>query len=41
MDMEENNNRHGNLNSSYREGEIIVEMNSNLMKTIQILQEDL
>ena len=38
MDTEENNSQEGNLNSPTWEQELIVELNSNLMKTIQSLQ---
>ena len=38
MDIEENNSQQGNLNSPTREEELMVELNFNLMKTIQSLQ---
>ena len=41
MDTEDNNSQHGNLNSPPCEEEIMVELNSYLMKTIQSLQLDL
>ena len=41
MDAEENNSRHGNLNSPPGEEEILVELNLDLMNTIQSLQVDL
>ena len=41
MDIEENKSRQGNINSPPREEEIVVELNFDLMKNIQSLQEDL
>ena len=41
MDIEEDNNRQGNLNSPTQEVELVVKLNSNLMKAIPSLQEDL
>ena len=41
MDAEKENNRQWNLNSPTREEELVVELNSDLMKTIQSLQVDL
>ena len=41
MNIEEDNSRQGNMNSPTREEELIVELNSDLMKTIQSLQANL
>ena len=40
MDTEENNSRHGNLNSPFRKKELMVELNFDLMKTIQSFKYD-
>ena len=39
MNTEEDNSQQGNLNSQTQEEELLVELNSNLIKTIQSLQE--
>ena len=41
MNSEEDNSRQGNLNTSTQEVELMVELNSDMMKTIQSLQVDL
>ena len=41
MNTKEDNNWQGNLNSPMREEERVVELNYELIKTIQSLQEDL
>ena len=41
MNTEEDNIRQGNLNSPTWEEELVVELNFDLMKTIQSLQADL
>ena len=41
MNIEEDNNRQGKLNTPTQEAELVVELNYDIMKTIQILQEDL
>ena len=41
MDIEEEKNRQGNINSPTREKELMVDLNSDLMKTIQSLQVDI
>ena len=41
MNTEEDNNRQGKLNTPTREEELVVELNSNISKTIQSLQVDL
>ena len=41
MNTEEDNNRQGKLNTPTQEAELVVELNYDIMKTIQILQEDL
>ena len=41
MNTKEDNSRKGNLNSTAREEEMVVELNSYLMKTIQTLQDEL
>ena len=41
MNTEEDNNRQGNLNTPTREEELVVELNSKILKTIQCLQADL
>ena len=40
MDAKENNSRHGNLNSPFRKKELMVELNFDLMKTIQSFKYD-
>ena len=41
MNTKEDNSRQGNLNFPTREEELVVELNFDLMKTIQSMQEDL
>ena len=41
MNNEKDNNQQGKLNTPTQEAELGVELNSNIMKTIQCLQEDL
>ena len=41
MNMEEDNSRKGKLNTPTREEELVVELNFDILKTIQSLQEDL
>ena len=41
MNIEEDNDRQGKLNTPTQEEELVVEMNPDIMKTIQSLQEDL
>ena len=41
MKMEEDNKRQGKLKSPTREEELVVELNSNILKTIQSMQADL
>ena len=41
MNTKEDNSWQRNLNSPTQEEELVVELNSNLMKTIHSLQEDL
>ena len=41
MNMEEDNERQGNLNTPTQEAELVVELNSDILKTIQSLQVDL
>ena len=41
MDTKEDNSRQGNLNSSNREAQCVVELNSDLMKTMEIRKADL
>ena len=41
MNIEEDNNQKGNLNSPTQEAKTVVELNSYIIKTIQILQVDL
>ena len=38
MNTEEDNNRQGKLNTPTWEEEVVVELNSNILKTIQIIQ---
>ena len=39
MNMEEDNSRQGKLNTPTREEELVVELNSDILKTIQSIQE--
>ena len=41
MNMEEDNNQQGKLNTPTREEELVVELNSDILKTIQILHANL
>ena len=41
MKMEEDNKRQGKLNSPTREEELVVELNYDILKTIQSVQADL
>ena len=41
MNTEEDNNRQGKLNTPTQEAELVVELNYDIMKTIQSLQVDL
>ena len=41
MNIEEDNNQQGKLNTPTREVELVVELNFDIMKTIQSLQVDL
>ena len=41
MNMEEDNSRKGRMNTPTPEGELVVELNSNILKTIHSLQEEL
>ena len=41
MNTEEDNSQEGKLNTPSEEVELVVELNYDIMKTIQILQEDL
>ena len=41
MNTREDNNPQGKLNTSTQEAELVVELNFDIMKTIQSLQEDL
>ena len=41
MNTKKDNNRQGNMNSPTWEEELVVELNYDLMKTIQSIQEDL
>ena len=41
MNMEEDNKRKGKLNSPTREEELVAELNSDILKTIQSMQADL
>ena len=41
MNVEEDNKRQGKLNSPTREEELVVELNSDILKTIQSMQVDL
>ena len=41
MNTEEDNNRQGKLNTPTQEVELVVELKSDIMKTIQSLQADL
>ena len=41
MNTEEDNSRQGKLNTPTQEVELVVELNSDIMKTIQILQANL
>ena len=41
MKMEEDNKRQGKLNSPTREEELVVELNYDILKTIQNIQADL
>ena len=41
MNTEEDNSRQGKLNTPTQEAEVVVELNSNIMKTIQNIHADL
>ena len=41
MNIEEDNNQKGNLNTPTQEEEIVVELNSDILKSIQSLQEEI
>ena len=41
MNTEEDNNQQGKLNTPTQEAELVVELNSDIMKTIQTLQTNL
>ena len=41
MNIEEDNNQQGKLNAPTREEELVVELNSDILKPIQSLQADL
>ena len=41
MNTKEEKNRQGNMNTPTREEELVVELNSNILKTIQSVQEHL
>ena len=41
MNIEEDNNRQGKLNTPTQEAELVVELNSDILKIIQSLQEEL
>ena len=41
MNTEEDNSRKGKLNTPTQEGELVIELNYDILKTIQSIQEDL
>ena len=41
MNVEQDNSRQGKLNTPIKEAELVVELNSDIMKTIQSIQADL